>query len=142
MLKASDLSFLLPTDQTSGTLTKVDCIRVVQLCVNNMIEICGSNHPDIKLQNKYTMALESIFPQRSDDCNLKKMITNRLRNTRTRKKIRNAKQIDGRKSVSSVQSSTRSDAGYQIDVEEFISAQTILLEKDNGDTDDDIVISE
>lgn len=152
VLKKSNLSFLLSKNRADQILNKSDCNRVVQLSVDNMIQLHGSQYPDSNLQKKYALALEAMFPMRSDDCVLKKMITNRLRNLRQKiaKKNRNGEvpaernhvQLD--RSVGDDQSDGESDnesddgsdpnlANSGIDVEEFIRAETIRCERGDDD---------
>lgn len=155
LLTASNLSFLLSTNRSDEILNRVDCIRVVQLSVEQMIQMSGSKYPDSKLQKKFTMALESIFPQRGDDCIIKNMIANRLRNIRRREKIAvkrmNESPVKGDDDDGSArdddQFSNESDdekipESSKIDVEDFIRTQTIRLGRDednNIDIDDEVI---
>lgn len=151
LLKKSNLSYLLSKNRADQILEKSDCNRVVQLSVDNMIQMHGTNYPDSKLQKKYTLALEAIFPERSDDCIIKKMITNRLRNVRhniaKNNKIgglpaqRSRDQLNDDRYVRDERSSDESDesgsdqttAKSEIDVEDFIRTETIRCLRGDDD---------
>lgn len=118
-----------------------------------MILMSGSKYPDSKLQKKFTMALESIFPQRGDDCIIKNMIANRLRNIRRREKIAVKRLNECLVKSDDDDGSARDDDQFsddekitessKIDVEDFIRTQTIRLEREKDNTIDiaDEVIS-